>query len=89
MNSIAKNFSLSNIHLGITVKSAIYFNLTTDIYIRKNCNFNFNFNKTDNTTTVLDGGDEIILANWPNDKHITCNINNDNPVKIPSPPLFW
>ena len=35
---------------------------------------------------MLDGGDEIILANWPNDKHIICNINNDIPVKIPSHP---
>ena len=33
-----------------------------------------------------DGGDEIILANWPNDKHIICNVNNDIPVKIPSQP---
>ena len=35
---------------------------------------------------MLDGGDEIILANWPNDKHIICKINNDIPVKIPSHP---
>ena len=34
----------------------------------------------------MDGGDEIVLANWPNDKHIICNTNNDNPVKIPSHP---
>ena len=66
-------------------ESAIYFNLKTDI-IRDNCNFNFYYNKTDVTTTVLDGGDEIKLANWPNDKHIICNINNDIPVKIPSHP---
>ena len=66
-------------------ESAIYFNLTTDI-IRQNCNFDFYYNKTDVTPTVLDGGDEIILANWPNDKHIICNINNDIPVKIPSQP---
>ena len=26
------------------------------------------------------------MANWPNDKHIICNINNDIPVKIPSHP---
>ena len=65
--------------------SAIYFNLTTDIIIN-NCNFDFYFNKTDVTPTVLDGGDEIVLANWPNDKHITCNVNNDIPVKIPSHP---
>ena len=66
-------------------KSAIYFNLTTDI-IRDTCNFDFYYNKTDITPTVLDVGNEIILANWPNDKHIICNINNDIPVKIPSHP---
>ena len=32
------------------------------------------------------GGNEIILANWPNNKHIICNINNDIPVRIPSYP---
>ena len=66
-------------------ESAIFFNLSTDI-IRNNCNFDFYYSKTDVTPTVLDGGDEIILANWPNDKHIICNVNNDIPVKIPSHP---
>ena len=66
-------------------ESAIYFNLTTDI-IRMNCNFNFYFNKTDMTPTDLDGGDEIILGNWPNDKDIIYNMNNDIPIKIPSLP---
>ena len=51
-----------------------------------NCNFDFYYNETDVTPTALDGGDEIILANWPNDKHIICNINNDIPIKIPSHP---
>ena len=68
-------------------ESAIYFNLTTDI-IKNNCNFDFYFNKTDITPTVLDGGNKIVLANWPNDKHIICNINNDIPVKIPSHPYI-
>ena len=54
--------------------------------IKNNCNFNFYFNKTDITPTVLDGGDGIALANWPNNKHIICNINNDIPVKFPSHP---
>ena len=36
------------------------------------------------TPTVLDRGNEIILANWPDDKHVICNINNEIPVKIPS-----
>ena len=29
---------------------------------------------------------KYILANWPKDKHVICNINNDIPVKIPSHP---
>ena len=64
-------------------ESAIYFNLTTDI-IKNNCDFDFYFNNTDITPTVLDGGDEMVLANWPSDKHIICYINNDIPIKIPS-----
>ena len=38
--------------------------------IKENCKFKFYYNKTDITPRVLDGGNEIILANWPNDKHI-------------------
>ena len=54
--------------------------MDTDI-IKENCDFKFYY-KTDLIPTALDVGDEIILANWPNDKHIICNINNDIPVKI-------
>ena len=66
-------------------ESAIYFNLTMDI-IRNNCDFDFHFKNTEITPTFLDGGDEIMLANWPNDKHFICNINNDISVRIPSHP---
>ena len=66
-------------------ESAIYFNLVPDI-IKENCNFAYYFSKTDKKLTVLDGGSEIILANWTDDKHIVCNVNNDIPVKIPSFP---
>ena len=66
-------------------KSTIYFNLDSNT-IKENCKFNFYYNKTDITATVLDGGNEIILANWPDDKCIICNINNDIPIKIPSHP---
>ena len=52
--------------------------------IKNNCDFDFYFSKTDVTPTVLYGGDEIVLANWTNDKHIIYNINNDIPIKIPS-----
>ena len=63
----------------------IYFNLDVET-IKENCKFKFYYNKTDITPTVLDRGNEIILANWPNDKHIIHNVNNDIPVKIPSHP---
>ena len=53
-------------------ESAIYFNLTTDI-IKDNCNFDFYYNKSDIIPTILDRGNEIILANWLNDKHVICN----------------
>ena len=66
-------------------ESAIYFNLDSET-IKENYKFNFYYNKTDISPTVLDGGNEIILANWPNNKHIICNINNDIPIKIPSHP---
>ena len=36
----------------------------------------------DITPRVFDGSNEIILANWPEDKHIMCSVNNDTPVKI-------
>ena len=48
----------------------------------------FYYNKTDITPTVLDRGNEIILANWPNDKHIICTINNDILIEIPSHPYI-
>ena len=57
----------------------------TDI-IKNNCDSDFYFNKTDVTPTILDGGDEIVLANWPNDKHIICSVSNDILIKIPSHP---
>ena len=68
-------------------ESAIYFDLGTNI-IKETCNFRFYYNKTDITPTILDGGNEIILAKWPDDKHIICNINNYIPVRIPSHPYI-
>ena len=38
--------------------------------------------------TVLHRGNEIILTNWPDDKHIICNVSNDIPVKILSHPYI-
>ena len=42
----------------------------------------FYYNKT------LNGGNEIILATWPNNKHIICITNNDIPIEIPSLPYI-
>ena len=63
----------------------IYFNLSSEI-IKENFKFNFYYNKTDIIPTLLDGGNEIISANWPNNKHIICNINNNIPIMIPCHP---
>ena len=46
--------------------STVYFNLNNEI--KQNCNFDYYFNKADITPSVLDGGQQIILANWPNYK---------------------
>ena len=37
---------------------------------------------------MLDGGNQIILSNWPNDKQIICTINNDISTEIPSQPYI-
>ena len=54
--------------------------------MKENCKFTFYYNKTDINTTVLDGGNKNILANWQNNKNIICSVNNDIPVKVPGHP---
>ena len=66
-------------------KSAIYFDLDAET-IKENCEFQYYFSKTDMKPAVLDGGHEIVLANWPNNKHVMCNDNNNIPFRIPSHP---
>ena len=85
MNSIVIELFVVKYKSSYSCESAIYLNLD-DKTIKENCKFHLYYNKTDVTPTVLDGGNELILANWPNDKNILCNINNDIPVKIPSHP---
>ena len=36
--------------------------------------------------TMLDGGHQIILANWPSYKKMMCGFNNNIPINIPSHP---
>ena len=56
--------------------------------LREIADFIFYFKKSDITLTVLDGGNEIILANWPYSKHIICTINNDISIETPSHPYI-
>ena len=64
--------------------SAVYFNSNHDI--KENFDFYYYHNRSDVTPSVLDGGRQIILANWPNYKRIICTYNNNIPVNIPSHP---
>ena len=34
--------------------------------------------------SILDGGYETVLANWPSFKRIVCSTHNDIPMEIPS-----
>ena len=65
--------------------SNINFNLKPDV-IKENCEFLYYYNKTDVKPTVLDGGFQIILANWPNYRKIMCLHNNNILINIPSHP---
>ena len=85
MNFTAKSFLLWSTKLATVVK-VLFTSIFETHIIKENYNFKFYFNETDITPTILDGGNKIVLANWPNNKHIICNVNNNIPVKIPSYP---
>ena len=38
--------------------------------------------------SILDGGYEIVLANWPSFKRIVCSTHNNIPIEIPSHPYI-
>ena len=65
--------------------STIYFNLKPEV-IRANREFQYYHNKTDIKPSVLNGGFQIILANWPNYRKIMCSCNNNIPINIPGHP---
>ena len=65
--------------------SALYFQLDRQM-IKENCIFNYYYNKTDVKPSILDGGYEIVLANWPSFKRIVCSTHNNIPIEIPSHP---
>ena len=65
--------------------SALYFQLDRQM-IKENCIFDYYYNKTDVKPSILDGGYEIVLANWPSFKRIVCSTHNNIPIEIPSHP---
>ena len=65
--------------------SALYFQLDWQT-IKENCIFDCYYNKTDMKPSILDGGYEIVLANWPSFKRIVCSTHNNIPIEIPSHP---
>ena len=67
--------------------SAIYFNLESDV-IKAKCEFQYYYNKIDMKPTILNGGFQIILANWPNYRKIMCSHNNKIPINIPCHPYI-
>ena len=67
--------------------SAIYFISGSEI-MKENCEVEFHFNKTDVKPTVVDGGYQIILANWPSYKKIMCSHNSNIVISIPSHPYI-
>ena len=66
--------------------SALYFRLDKQI-IKDNRVFDYYYyNKTDVKPFILDGGYEIVLANWPSFKRIVCSTHNNIPIEITSHP---
>ena len=50
--------------------------------IKENCVFDYYYNKTDVKPSILDGGYEIVLANWPSFKRIVCSMHKNIPIEI-------
>ena len=67
--------------------SALYFQLDRQM-IKENCIFDYYYNKTDVKPSILDGGYEIVLANWPSFKRIVCSTHNNIPIEVPSHPYL-
>ena len=52
--------------------------------LKDNCIFDYYYNKTNVKPSILDGGHEIVLANWPNFYRIDCSTHNNVPIEIHS-----
>ena len=67
--------------------SALYSKLDKQA-ITENCIFDYYYNKTDVKPYILDGGHEIVLANWPSFKTIVFSTHNNIPIEIPTHPYI-
>ena len=86
MNIIVKNYLLVKNKSKYSHTSALYFQLDKHT-IKNNCAFDYYYyNKTDVKPSILDGGYEIVLANWPSFKRIVCSTHNNIPIEILSHP---
>ena len=56
--------------------------------IKDNCIFDYYYNTTDVKPSILDGGHEIVLANWPSFKRIVCSTYNNILIEVPSHPYL-
>ena len=83
MNIIVKELFVVKSKSKYSCASALYFQLDKQT-IKDNCVFDYNYNKTDMKPSILDGGYEIVLANWPSFKRIVCSMHNNIPIEIPS-----
>ena len=63
-------------------ESAIYYDLKWDV-IKKNCEFDYFFDKKV-IPSVLDGGNEIVLANMLSEKKLVCSKNFNLATPLPS-----
>ena len=81
MNTTAKLFVVKS-KTRYSSASSIYFNLESDV-IKTNCEFLYYYNKTDIKPTMLAGGFQIILANWPSYRKIMYSHNNNILINIP------
>ena len=48
--------------------------------------FDYYYHKTDVKPSILDGGYDIVLANWPSFKRMVCSTHNNISIEIPHHP---
>ena len=85
MNIIVEELFVVKSKSKYSCASALHFQLDKQT-IKYNCIFDYYYKKTDVKPSILDGGYEIVLANWTSFKRIVCSMHNNIPIEIPSHP---